>query len=109
MIFETGALCMYLTEKYADRNLAPTPGAGDRGLYFQWMFYVPATMESPLWNILLHTKGLPETKRIPKIIEYSRERFKKVVEVLNHAVSDKPFILGDRFNTPDIMVGSALQ
>ncbi len=109
VIFEAGAICMYLTEKYADRNLAPKPDSDDRGRYFQWMFYVPATMEPPLWNIFLHTKGLPETKRIPEIIEYSRERFKKVAEILDHAVSDRPFLLGNQFNTPDIMVGTTLQ
>lgn len=109
VIYEAGAICMYLTDKCPEKNLAPELNTPERGLYYQWMFYVPATMEIPLVTIFLHSKLLDEEKRIPSLVDDSRERFKKIAKVLNKALSDRPYILGDRFSTADIMIASTLQ
>ncbi|MGR9073759.1 MAG: glutathione S-transferase C-terminal domain-containing protein, partial [Gammaproteobacteria bacterium] len=90
-------------------GLAPAINSTERAKYYQWMFYVPGTMEPPLFNILLHTMLLPEGQRIPAIVEPSRERFLKIANVLDHALKGKPYILGDRFSTADIMIATTLQ
>ena len=109
IIFEAGAICMYLTDKFPESRLAPATNTPERALYYQWMFFVPGTMEPPLWHIFLHTHILPEDQRIPSVIEYSRKQFNKVASILNEALSDRTYILGDQFSTADIMVASTLR
>jgi glutathione S-transferase len=108
IIYEAGAICMYLTDKYPEKQLMPAINTPQRGLYYQWMFYVPATMELPLVNIFLHTAMLPEEKRRPAIVEDSKERFIKIAANINNALTDKQYILGEQFSTADIMIGTTL-
>ncbi len=108
IIYEAGAICMYLTDKYPEKQLMPAINTPQRGLYYQWMFYVPATMELPLVNIFLHTAMLPEEKRRPAIVEDSKERFIKIAANINDVLTDKQYILGEQFSTADIMIGTTL-
>jgi glutathione S-transferase len=108
IIFETGAICLYLTDKYPDKQFAPAINTAQRGLYYQWMFYCSATMEPPLVNILLHTVLLDEEKRRPAVVEESKDRFQTIAVVLNNALAGKEYILGEKFSTADIMIGSTL-
>ncbi len=107
-LFESGALCLYLTDKYAEKNLAPRFNTPRRGIYYQWMMYVPATLEPPLFDILLHTVLLPEQRRIPEVVAFSEKRFRPIARVLNEAVAGKSYILGEQFTTADIMLVSTL-
>lgn len=109
IIYEAGAICLYLTDKHPNSCLAPALNTPQRAHYYQWMFYVPGTMEIPLVNIFLHTKLLPEAKRRPAVVEDSKERFKNIAKILDDNLADKPYMLGDNFSTADIMVGSSLQ
>ena len=109
IIYEAGAICMYLTDKYAEKNLAPDLNTPERGLYYQWMFFAPATMEPPLMNIFLHTKLLPEAERIPQLVEPSTKQFNNIANNLNRALQGKSYLLGEQFTTADIMISSTLQ
>ena len=108
IIFEAGAICLYLTDLYPEKNLAPKIDSPDRALFYQWMFYVPATMEPPLWQIFFHSSVLPEEKRIPEVIELSKKQFQRVANVLNKALINQPYILGEHFSAADIMIASTL-
>lgn len=109
IIFEAGAICLYLTDKFPEKNLAPHVDSPDRAHYYQWMFFVPGTMEPPLWQIFYHSSMLPETQRLPAVIEYSRKQYKRAAKTLNRALSDQPYILGENFSAADIMIASTLQ
>jgi glutathione S-transferase len=37
-IFESGAICLYIADKYPQAGLLPTSGT-DRGLAYQWSFF----------------------------------------------------------------------
>ena len=109
VIYEAGAICLYLADKFVEKNLAPALNTPERGLYYQWMFFAPGTMEPPLMNIFLHSKLLPEEERIPILVEQGVKQFNKIADNLNQTIEKKPYLLGDQFSTADIMVSSTLQ
>ncbi|MGR9073833.1 MAG: glutathione S-transferase family protein, partial [Gammaproteobacteria bacterium] len=43
IIYEAGAICLYLADKYPEAGLAPAINSTERAKYYQWMFYVPGT------------------------------------------------------------------
>jgi glutathione S-transferase len=108
ILYEAGAICLYLADKYIKHNLAPVINSPNRGLYYQWMFFVPATMEPPLVNIFLHTQLLEASKRRQSVIDDSKERFVHIAVVLEQTLTNQPYILGERFSTADIMIASTL-
>ena len=59
-VIESGAICLYLADKYIDRGLAPAFGSPARGAYYQWAFYAYATLEAPVTQYFTHTRSAPE-------------------------------------------------
>lgn len=108
VMFETSAICQWLTDQYPDKGLAPAFNDPARMAYTQWMYYVPATMEPPLFYEFLHTMILPEGIRVPQIVPFCKQRYSEVFEVLNHAYENKVHLINDKFSTVDLMISSVL-
>ena len=109
IIYEAGAICTYLSDKYPQFQLAPEHGTQLRARYYQWMFFVTSTLEPPLWQIFYHTHLLPEPKRLPQVVRYSKKIFSRAAKTLEKTLGDQQYILGEQFSTADIMLASTLQ
>jgi glutathione S-transferase len=100
VITETAAICAYLAEAFPQAKLDMPAGSPLRGEYLRWLFFATVTLEPAIiW----------ETLKIPAEIEY--EPFAKVeavAEVLRNAVSEREFIVGDRFTAADVMIGATI-
>ena len=99
-IFETGAIALYLTDKFPKVKMGPLPGDKMRGEYLSWLFYRPGVMEPAFmerrFNIT-HVYGAmgwgpPE----------------EVEQVINDHLSKNKYFLGDEFSAADIMVGGGV-
>ncbi|HEX5244800.1 MAG TPA: glutathione S-transferase N-terminal domain-containing protein, partial [Tepidisphaeraceae bacterium] len=44
-VFESGAIALFLTDKYRNVKMGPAPGDAKRGEYLSWLFYRPGIME----------------------------------------------------------------
>lgn len=108
VMFESAAICLYLADKYADKNLAPAVGSPERAAYYQWMVYSIATLEPPVLQVFLHTVMLPEEQRSSEIAQNAREQFKDVARVLTQALRGKEYLVGNQFSAADVMIGSTL-
>jgi glutathione S-transferase len=52
---------------------------------------------------------LPEDKRLPQLVDRSKERWTKKIEPrIASTLGDRPWILGHDFTAADVMVGSTL-
>lgn len=86
-MFESAAICAYLADKFPDKRMAPALGTVDRGTYYQWMFYSMAALEA---------------------FALDHERMKECFLVLDRALSNREFILGNKISAADVMIGSGV-
>jgi glutathione S-transferase len=107
-LFESSAICMYLADKFPEKQLAPAVGTAARGLYYQWMVYAIATLEPPVVEVFNHTVFLPEAQRSPAAVEHGKAQFKEVARVLGDALAGRTYILGEQFSAADVMIGSGV-
>lgn len=99
-IFESGAIALYLTDKFPDAKMGPMPGDAKRGDYLSWLFYRPGVMEPAFMERRFNIPhvhgamgwGTPE----------------EVEQVINDHLSKNKYFLGDEFSAVDIMVGGGL-
>lgn len=107
---ESSAICMYLTDRYGEgKGLAPKLGTVERGKYYEWMVYIPATVDPCLEAIMFNTMFLPEEKRDPKLVARMTKAWSTKMEPrFVAALSKSPFILGETFTTADVLAGNAL-
>ena len=100
-MIESGAMLVYLADRFADRGLAPALDAPERAAYLQWIFFGATQLEPPLDVIFKNPD--PDVKAKQAI------EFHAAAQVLEAALADgRAFLLGDTFTAADIAVGSVL-
>jgi len=108
VMIESCAMCHWLTDQHPHKQLAPAPDTAQRRDYEQWSFYVPGTLEPLPFQILLHTKILPDNERVPAIVPWAMRGYEKVLAVLDQELQTRDYIAGQAFSTADILLGSTL-
>jgi glutathione S-transferase len=72
------------------------------------MLFVPATLEPPGFEVLLHAQILPEAKRIAAIVPFATAGYQQVLRVLSKELDHDGYLLGEQFTCADIMLGTTL-
>lgn len=72
------------------------------------MYFVPGTLEPPVFYYFLHHKILPKEQRITEIVPWCLQRLDSVLQMLENELRDKEYMVGNRFSTVDIMLASTL-
>ena len=108
VMFESCAICHWLTDQYPDKKLAPELNSVDRQQYEQWMFYLTSMIEPPLWENFLHSNILPSEQRVADIIPWNIARLEATSKVLNDKLGDNDYLVNNTFSTVDIVIGSML-
>lgn len=96
-VAESAAICAYVAERAAPGLLAPPPGAAERGRYLQWLFFAPGCIE-PAFTQKFAKVDLPSSSA-------GWGDADRVFAVIEGAVAEGPWLLGDRFTAADVMVG----
>ena len=107
-LLESGAICHRLADRYPEKGLAPALDDPRRSAYEQWMFFVPGSLEPPAFDVLLHTRILPEQQRVAAIVPFATKRYRRVLGMLEKELDHGGYLLGDTFSAADIMAGTTL-
>ena len=105
VMYESGAICQWLLEKYGNGRLEPKPGTPERAQFLQWMHFAEATAMGPFSAMFQHTMLKPEAERVPAVAKEGREGAIKALGVLNEAMAGKDWICGKDFTAADCMIG----
>ena len=110
-IYETNAIIGYLCDTNSEKNLIPTPGTKQRGLYEQTMSVLATELDSQsLWIHMKHKLMADKFGEIPDAVEHARNYFNKTNKTLIQQLKDKSggteetsYILGPDFSAADIV------
>ena len=100
VVSESGAIAAYLGDRFPEAGLAPPVGDPRRGAYLKWLFFsgncIEASFAEKFGNL-----QLPYTAA-------GWGSFERVVDVLEQAVDDGSWLLGDQFTVADVIIGADL-
>ncbi|HIA07733.1 MAG TPA: glutathione S-transferase family protein [Chromatiaceae bacterium] len=108
VMLESGAICHWLADQFSDQHMAPSPDNADRIVYERYMSYAVATLEPPVWLLIVHGALLSDDLRVSEILPWATSRYTYLLSKLEQEFGDGPYLLGDQFGAADIMVGSTL-
>ena len=103
-LFESLAICITLSDHYPEKNLIPRPGTRNRALFEQWAHFSQTELDAPLWVRAKHQFVYPEEKRVKDIIPITEEEYQNSIQVISHALSHSPYLLGNDFTLADLVV-----
>ena len=99
VVTECAAICAYLADTFPENELAPRPQ--ERGSYYRWMFFAAGPLESV---VTIRMLGVVTPADKARSVGYGS--FGDVMDTLEKAVTETPYIAGDRFTAADVYVGS---
>ena len=105
-LFESMAINLYLAKKY-DGGLQPK-ALEDEARAVQWSFWGMTELEPHLLKMLLNRVMLPEDQRDASEADAGEEALQAPLRVLDGALTDRSFLLGDAFSIADLNVASVL-
>ena len=103
VITEGAAICAYLADAFPEKGLAPPPGDKLRGPYLRWLFFAAGPLEAAVLNRALNVE-VPEGRKA--MAGYGS--FAEVMNVLDGAVAEGPYLLGEHFSAADVYLGSQI-
>lgn len=106
VVFESSAIVLYLADKFREKRLAPEPGTPKRGHYYQWIAYALCNVEPITGDIFQNTKRLPESERLPALVERRKKDWKEVAGTLEGHFKANAWALGDAFSAADVVLGA---
>ena len=97
---ESAAICAYVAERYPEANLAPKLGDPLRAKYLYWLFFGPGCIEPAMVQLATKIEMNP--------VAAGWGDAQRVIDVLDNALTEGPWILGENFSAADIVIGSGL-
>lgn len=97
---ESAAICAYVAERVPEAGLAPQVGDPLRARYLHMLFFSAGCMEPAF---LQKMKGIELAK-----MSAGWGSFDLVMEVIDGALADGPYLLGETFSAADVMIASDL-
>ncbi|QQD72435.1 glutathione S-transferase family protein [Acidithiobacillus ferrivorans] len=103
VVTEAAAICAYLADAFPQMGLAPAPDDRLRGPYFRWLFFAAGPLEAAASNRAMGFVVPPEREKMMGYGTYAA-----VMDVLEDAVEQGKYLLGDNFSAVDVYVGAHL-
>jgi glutathione S-transferase len=105
-MFESGAMVDYILERYGNGRLRPPLGTAQSALHHQWCWFSEATLIRPLGinRLVRHTGDTHDPVAAEGV-----QKTRSCIEVVDQAVSDRDYLLGEEFGASDIMMGYSLE
>jgi glutathione S-transferase len=103
VVTEGAAICAYLADAFPQAGLAPAPDDRLRAAYYRWMFFAAGPVEAAVSNKAFGFVVPPEREGS---IGYGT--FERVMQMLEQAVSNSDYLVGERFTAADVYVGSQI-
>lgn len=108
-MFESAAICMYLAERDPAQTLLPGDDRAQRAGYYQWIFYAMDTLSPVVHPVYLRWFLASADQKATVATAADREAAARVLAPIAAALQDKPFLLGQRLSTADVVLGGVLQ
>jgi glutathione S-transferase len=101
LVTEQIAIAIYLGDLFPQAGLTPALDDPDRGTYLRWLVYYAACFEPALMDKFRNVDPGPITQSVYGTYDL-------MLDTLEGALSNGPYILGDRMSLADIQWGVAL-
>ena len=100
VIFESAAICLYLCEKHPDANLIPPLNDPQRAKFYQWLFYLNASLQPELMLYFYPEKHTQGTELKP-IAAAQAARITAMLALIDQELMNKEFLLGEHLSVCD--------
>lgn len=104
VLWESGAINLYLAEKYKAPIFPTTPQG--RGRMLQWAFYIANDVEQPIITMFQNRALFPPEKRNAALADAAEASLQSKLKVLDDHLAKHKYFGGEKWDMADFMVAS---
>lgn len=101
-MFESGAICLYLADKYLGKNLIAAVGSNERAEIYKWVFFATSTLEHPIVQVMAARRAKQE------ISADTHALLDRLWTALEVGLGDREWYVGDHFTVADLLVAAGI-
>ncbi len=101
-IYECGAIITFLCDRHPEFKLAPGVDDPERGLFLQWLFFFSSSIQNAFQMSYYPFRFCSSEQDYTSVRQRSVVRLNELWQVVDDAIGDSQWILGDRFSAADI-------
>ena len=101
VLFETAAICLHIADNHPDSGLAPAPATNERSEFHKWLFYLATTIQTELLLCFYPSRHAVDDAGKDAVKAGASARLADMLDVMDEAVGDGPFLMGDQFTLLD--------
>jgi glutathione S-transferase len=102
LVYETGAVLLYLVERFPGRGLGPLPGEPGRGALLRWVTWLADTLHGAHGPLDAPQRQTDDGVGLEGIRAKARERLDAYGAYLEQELAGRMWCLGDDFSAADI-------
>lgn len=102
-VIDSVAILNYLADKH--QKFTFPAGTIPRAHQDSFTMFAVDDVESGLWQSAKHTFAIPEEYRVPDAKRAARFDFDRAMKTLSLRLGDRPYVMGETFTVPDILLG----
>lgn len=103
-IYESAAICLFLCERHPENNLIPAAGTIERARFYQWLFYLNASLQPELMVYFYPQKYTAAKSGYEEIKQAQEQRVTQMLALIDKELEDKEFLLGDKISACDFVL-----
>ncbi|MEC4854176.1 MAG: glutathione S-transferase family protein, partial [Jaaginema sp. PMC 1079.18] len=101
-MYECAGIVMYLADKHPETALSPSVSEPDRHLFNQWLFYMSSMIYQTYTRYYYWERFSTNPADAPKIREKAAQDLERRWQIVDDALKDQPWLIGDRYSACDI-------
>ncbi len=101
VVTESAAIALYLADRYAPGRLAPALDDPARAAYLRWSLFSPSVIEPGL------TAHASKWEYKPATVGWGKHE--SMLNAMESALADGPFLLGEAFSMADVIFGGTVR
>jgi glutathione S-transferase len=105
-ILDSVAICQYLADKHGKFTFKA--GTIERAQQDSFTQFSVDDVEGPLWVAAKHSFALPEEYRVKEVKRACEFDFRRAVATLSKRLGSRPYVMGENFTVPDLLLGHCL-
>jgi glutathione S-transferase len=110
-LLESLAICLYLADRFPEKQLAPPMGSAERGSYYQWMAFAEVSLDPAVMAFYRHAQLTEEKKASAHANEELARhevRLKALLDLIDMGLGGSEFLVGGAFTAADLVTASIL-
>ncbi|MBK8251113.1 MAG: glutathione S-transferase family protein [Polyangiaceae bacterium] len=108
IVIDATAICMYLADRFPDRQMAPAAGSPDRGRYYQLLALAGNVVEPIVQTVFDTTVVSPDPQKSPPILAAAMKRWAQVGKALDIMMAGRAYCVAEKMSAADVILGSIL-